>query len=83
MTTPIAASSSSRAVQLAGGDVLPASLTLAQTIAMFTRGSRLAVHIYDTPAEARAAGEAALRGGTADSYALARAYLIHDPRAAR
>ena len=35
MTTPIAASPSSRAAQLAGGSALPASLTLAQTIAVF------------------------------------------------
>ena len=82
MTTPIAASPSSRAAQLAGGSALPASLTLGQTIAVFARGDRLAVHLYATPAEARAAGEAALTAGTADSYALARVYLIHDPRAA-
>lgn len=83
MTTPIAAPCpSSRAAQLAWGDVLPASLTLGQTIAVFTRGDRLAVRLYATPAEARAAGEAALTAGTADSYALARTYLIHDPRAA-
>lgn len=59
------------------------ALTLTQSVVVFARGDRLAVRLYDTPTEARAAGEAALTAGTADSYALARAYLIHDPRAAR
>ena len=76
MTIPIAASPSSRAAQLAGGDVLPASLTLAQTIAVFARGDRLAVRLYATPAEAREAGERAMRDGTADSVGQGRFYQI-------
>ena len=47
------------------------ALTLTQTVVVFARGDRLAVRLYDTPAEAREAGERAIRAGTADSYALA------------
>ena len=52
------------------------TLALAQTVVVFAKGDRLTVRLYDSPAEARAAGEAAIAAGTAESYGLARMYEV-------
>lgn len=52
------------------------ALTLTQSVVVFARGDRLAVRLYDTPTEARAAAERAMRDGTADSYGIAKVYEV-------
>ena len=52
------------------------ALTLTQTVVVFARGDRLAVRLYDTPTEARAAAERAMRDGTADSVGQGKFYQI-------
>ena len=55
------------------------TLTLTQSVVVFARGDRLAVRLYDTPAQAREAGERAMRDGTADSVGQGRFYQISSP----